>query len=766
VLLGLCLFLAGSLYAQGSPELVVQPASAAPCERAAFSHDGSLLATNSSDETMLWEVSTGRLLKIMKPYRSPRIQHLKTGGILSGAVAAKGSLVFSPDDKTLAVLPMDFDRIISFGPQDWPPLLWNIDTGLPVTTGLWSLDSGVARNDAAPSTPEVEAWTVSGNRQPVAQLLQQGMKVQAISADGRIAASRNEQPIGDQHIQLIDPRTGQVLSTLDTTFSFIDAMALSPDGKYFAAHSGNRQFVTIWDTSSGKIVTEINHASPVGSWLSFTLFSPDGKWLAVQYGSQVVLYDTATWQPSISLTETLRSTEYGQLAFSPDSKLLAIAGESVSLMDVETGKVTETVCAPQTHRLKLMAWSEKSGTLALATDQLAKTWPADSRVPPLVLKPQPSGNGDIDALAISDDGRFLALGRREQYSDARGNEYVTGDTLLWQTQSPPKATALAWPDETPSGSPSAPSSNSLAFTPGGNTLAAAMTDTIPCPSSSDSCIGDEIVVGLITLWDTSTGKLLRKRRQPDPVLNAVAFSPVGSQIATAQQAELVKIYDSSSLNRMYAFLGPEQQPSFGINSYDTSALAYSPDGKLLLAGSTDGFVWLLDATGTKTVEVLREATEPDATEPTYQEPPSAIVSVFFSRQGDRAYAVESNGTVWLWNRKDWSSAGKYETPRGAVSAALSPNGNVIAIANADGATRFYDAETGKSQLVMASTDDPDSQLSVASDGRYDFGRDSDLALAQFRVGRTTVRVDQLPGHRRVRGLLSVFLRQAASPAAP
>ncbi len=237
----------GLLVAQSDPELVVQRADSGSCEHAAFSHDGRLLATDNSDEVLLWDISTGKLLNTMKSYHSPEIKHMPTGATLMASARGKGTAVFSPDDKIVAVLPVDFANPLNFGPPGAPSSLWNVDTGLPLTTGQWNLDDRIARNEAAPSTPEVETWTISGNRTKVAELLNKGMKLQAISGDGSIGASRSEEPRNDQHIQLLDLKTGQVLRTIDASFNDVLGMALSYDGRYFAAHSSNRRFVTIWD---------------------------------------------------------------------------------------------------------------------------------------------------------------------------------------------------------------------------------------------------------------------------------------------------------------------------------------------------------------------------------------------------------------------------------------------------------------------------------------------------------------------------------------
>jgi len=232
---------AGLLQAQApSAELVVQRADTGFCERAAFSHDGKLLATDNGHEVLLWEISSGRLLNTMRPYFSPEIQHMRTGGTRFGYGRARGTLVFSPDDNTLGMLPVDFENPLNFGQQGAPPLLWNVDKGLPLTTGQWNLDGGFAVNNAAPSTPEVESWAILENREALTRVLEKGIKLEAVSANGTIGASRNDEPRNQQHIQLTDLKTGEVLRTLDVTFEDVLAIALSPDARYLAAHSSNQ----------------------------------------------------------------------------------------------------------------------------------------------------------------------------------------------------------------------------------------------------------------------------------------------------------------------------------------------------------------------------------------------------------------------------------------------------------------------------------------------------------------------------------------------
>ena len=743
-----------------APELVVQRADTGPCRHIAFSHDGRLLATDNEDEVLLWEVRTGRLLSSMQPYLSPIIHHhLDTGGTEVGGTRAKGKIVFSPDDKFVAVLPVDFSDILNFGPPGAPSSIWNVDSGQPLSTAQWNLDGPFARNPAAPSTPEVETWMLSGNRQNVARLLENGMPLQAISRDGSIGASRNDTPRNQQHIQLIDLTTGHVLRTIDASFNDVLAMVLSPDGRYLAAHSSDRRFVTVWDTASGAELTEIKQNIQYPS-VGQLAFSPDGKWLAVQYSGEIALFDTATWKRVSSFPDNSGSGPSSELVFTPNSRALAITSGAVNLVDVATGKLLQTACSSPLHGLTAVAWGRTSGTFALASDKFAKVWSSASGWAPAMLQAQ----GTIHAMGLSPDGQ-VALGTRDDDHDVKGHTYYEGDTRIWGTNDIGKPIALGPPNSLPllSGG----SSNSLDFAPSGKLVAAAMLDELTCgPNNQDSdCNTDDIpFAGLLTLSDTATGKILRRRRQPDPKLNVVAFSPDGLQIATGQQDQIVKIYDAATLNRIRAFPNPEPQPPFGVEDYGTSALTYSPDGKLLLAGSETGVVWVLDAAGKNPARIVHAFEESDPEKPNDRSV-GAIVAVFFSPDGKRAWAVQSSGKVWLWNTGDWNSAGGYQTEAGASSAALSPNGKVIAIANKDGAVRFYAAEGGELKLVLASTPAPDSTLAVATDGRYDFGTPSDLSLAAYRLGRETVSVDRLPGNRRVQGLLSEFLKENTAPAA-
>jgi len=693
----------------------------------------------------------------MKSYLSPEIKHMKTGATLRVRARAKGTVVFSPDDKVVGVLPVDFANPLNFGPAGAPSSLWNVDTGLPLTTEDWNLDDRVSRTSGAPSTPEVETWSILGNRSRIAALLDKGTTLHAISSDGTMGASRSEETRTDEHIQIIDLKSGQVLRTLGTSFSDVFGIALSHDGRYLAAHSSNRRFVTIWDTSTGAEVTEIKQDVEYPS-VGHIAFSPDGKWFAAQQGRDIVFFETANWKRAGSFSRDFVSIVEGELTFSPDSKELAVAGGTVNAIEVPTGKLIQTVCTSPLRGITAVQWNSKTGDLGLAGDKFARVWVPTPAAKSTTLTVEDT----IRALALSNDGR-IAIGTRDEEYGVKGGPSYRGGTQLWRLDAPDKGIPLGVISDVAVLFDS--SSSSLGFSPDGKAVAVAMLDELECPPKhrDPACDRDERSLGSITLWDSMSGKFLHSLRQPDPELNVVVFSPDGSQIASAQQNRIVKIYDAVSLNRIRAFRNPEGDTQQNGEDTGTTALAYSPDGKSLLAGTRDGLMWVLDVAQENPARILRPAEGADL-DRFNQNRVGHVVATLFSGDGKYAYAVQSTGMVWRWNTADWSDAGHYELPVGVSAAALSPNSRMIAFALTDGTVRFCEADTGHLRLILAGATEAGSGLAITPDGRYDFGVLSDSSLAAYRVGRKTVTVDKLPGNRRVSGLLAEFLKENAETA--
>jgi WD40 repeat protein len=457
-----------------APQLVVQRADAGLCRHVAFSHDGRLLATDNEDEVLLWEVSTGRLLSSMQPYLSPMIRHHRdTGGTEVGGTRAKGKIIFSPDNKLVAVLPVDFANILNFGSPGAPSSIWDVDTRQPLSTAQWNLDGPVARNPTAPSTPDVETWMISGNRENVARLLENGLQLQAISSDGSIGAARNAEPRQQQHIQVIDLKTGRVLRTLDANFDDVLAMVLSPDGRYLAAHSSNRRFVTVWDAASGAELTEIKQDVQYPS-VGQLAFSPDGRWLAVRYSGEIALFDSTTWKKTTSFASGEGEGDDGELVFSPDGRELAVAGHAVRVIDAATGKLLATACSSPLHGLTAVGWNRKDGELVVSGDKYAKVWTWE----PAPLAATLTTEGTIHAMGLSPDGQ-VALGTRDDDHDVKGHTYYEGETKIWKAGDKKPITVGAG-SELPS--LSGGSSNSIDFSADGKLMAAAMLDELPCES--------------------------------------------------------------------------------------------------------------------------------------------------------------------------------------------------------------------------------------------------------------------------------------------
>jgi WD40 repeat protein len=180
-----------------------------------------------------------------------------------------------------------------------------------------------------------------------------------------------------RHVLLTDPAHGQALF-LDRTapskprtlgpHPAINAVALSPDGRWAATSTWLGKDVKVWDTATGRLVQ---------SWRcsgAKACFSPDGRWLVTCHGDSYHFYHVGDWQPG-------RVLEHGQprnvhpMAFRPDGRVMALvttAGHerAIQLIDPEDGRKIARLRAPEPSILHWLSFSPDGTRLAAATADL------------------------------------------------------------------------------------------------------------------------------------------------------------------------------------------------------------------------------------------------------------------------------------------------------------------------------------------------------------------------------------------------------------
>ncbi len=265
-------------------------------------------------------------------------------------------------------------------------------------------------------------------------------------------------------------------------------------------------------------------------------FSPNGKLLAVA-GRQIVLYDTQTWKPVRTI-----ATDRGAdgIVFSPDGKTLAAVMGKLSLFDVATGAERLTLpgveFSTSAASSYFVSFSPDGQTLAVVVDEVVKLFEVQSgREIGLILAEGPY------AIAFSPDGKTLATAG------------WSSGVALWDVESGQQVRTFG---QTMLGA------NRIAFTPDGSKLVYAQAGPLP-----------------VTLWEVSSGRTLQTFSRHTGTVNSMAFSPDGRLLATASQDITVKLWDVATGRELQTLLG---------HTKAAESVAFSPDGAMLATTSWDG----------------------------------------------------------------------------------------------------------------------------------------------------------------------------------
>lgn len=469
----------------------------------------------------------------------------------------------------------------------------------------------------------VARWTRWGDERARFQAHDGTVNTLAVSPDGRVLATGGD----DNTVATWYLRTGIERQRLSQK-SRVTALAFLPGGRRLLC-GGDRGELTLWDVATGRAVREVSaHHYAVLS------LSTDraGNLVATLGGDRrIQVFDVRSGKRVRELDRPARTVK--SIVMSPDGEFVAggSAGRVV-LWSVSTGQIRR-----QWQRLsstiEFLAYaSEGRKLIGAAGSYRAEVYVWDARTGSELMSSRLSSRTrNWDAMALSPDGRTLAVGGRESL-------------CLWSL--------ITEEDEVSfQGTGHSGSVTAVAYAPSGNAIVTASDDRT------------------IRFWEATTGTERRELRHVSPV-SRIVLSPDGSMLVCAG-GRFVNIWRIRTGKRM----------RFKRFDYEVHSVDLAPDGRMLVVGGADGSVRVWDSYA-------------DIQRMNLGGHRGAVRCVAYGPDGKTIASAGRDVEVNLWDARSGRRIARLQHGRRVGAIAYSPDGIVLATASLDDHIRVWQARNG------------------------------------------------------------------------
>lgn len=483
--------------------------------------------------------------------------------------------------------------------------------------------------------------------------------------------------------------------------SGVNAIATSPDGKFYAVGAGDDLW--LWDSGTHRPIAVLKGHTNV---ITGVAISPDSRLVATgSYDGTVRLWNAQIHEP-VGVPMALHHDHINDVAFSPNGKLLATADadNTILLLDVATGRLVGQPLTGHKEFVECVSFSPDGRLLASGGyDRTVRLWNVATQRPE--GPPLMGHTGSVETVAFSPDGKTLA---------SSGDD---GTIRLWSiikhAQSGMPITVGSDPV------------NSVRFSPDGKLLANASDDST------------------VKLWDVATRRQVGSSLQGHKLFaNSVSFSPDGRLLLSGGSDGTVRLWDYASTRPQLSVLT--------AGSAEIWSIASSPRRDVVAWGNDSGFVWLWDVNARRRVAGPLAAHHGPVTALVFSADGSMLASGGFDKtlrlwdaqtgaalsppltghsdeitglafSPDRKLLASAGGndhTIRLWDLTRHQSYGAPLAEKCSIKGlAFSPDGNWLAWGCGDGEVRLFDFRKRQLAMSMSSGNQPVSGVAFSPNGQ-------------------------------------------------
>ncbi|WP_370352921.1 pentapeptide repeat-containing protein [Catenulispora sp. EB89] len=572
-------------------------------------------------------------------------------------------------------------------------------TGTSLTGSRWERAAlvGVAGIEDRPDAVELRSAAVVG-RDAATPARPAGGRARSVAGDlgvnGLVAVSRH------QSVEIVDTVSAQTLRVLTGHTAPVLAVAVSRDGRLVASASADHS-VRVWTMTGELQATFTGHSAAVTA----VTFTHNGALVATGSADGSVRF----WSVGGGSLSELRLGQRGAvtaMAFSADDDYLVFATAQgiVSVLDARNGG--QTLLGEHPAAVTCVAMSSDGQIVATGCkDGIARLWERSGAQ----LAAVPYLDASVEAVAFSQEGNLVAVtvgAGRTRVCDAHRGVVVAdvpqgavGVALASNAQ----AVALVLPGgelATWQGagefqlvdSHRAEPISSVAFAPDGRLIATTgdrvwawdtRTGQATVMRSDEGSAGSGAILtsdgrwvalqdssGAAHIWSTAPARRVITVRNAGR-LRSLAVSRDGTMLATTSW---------NGPSRLWSVLDGREIAT--LTTYESSRVAFAPDGQLAVTGFKDGSVSLYNQSGFSSGYSHQ-----------------AVDSVAFTSDGARMASASRNGSVRIWDTRGRSLRKEFRASA-TVGVVFSPDGGLIATVSSE-SMRVWDCVTGRCRLSLS-----------------------------------------------------------------